>query len=84
MNCHQFTQLNPKERLQFAGELLHAVTTDPEFFEMANEIIDIARKRGAFIGVTIMPDALEFSRGEPYGDNRLFENKVAELKNNDV
>lgn len=55
MLCDKYQRLVPKEKSNFIGELLHAVQSDDDFFDLAEEIIQLAYRRGLFNGVIINP-----------------------------
>ncbi len=55
MICESFEKLTPKERVEYVGELLHAVQSDNSLFEIGKEIIRLGNHRGLFEGVVIFP-----------------------------
>ena len=57
--CNKFEKLNPMEKWILVGELAHAIQSDDEMFEMAQDIITIATLRGLYKGITLMPDREE-------------------------
>jgi len=55
MNCHEFTNLLPKEKTEYIGSLIHACQSDSKLYEMGLRIIKQATKKGLFEGVSIHP-----------------------------
>jgi hypothetical protein len=55
MLCPGYQKLLPREKRDYIGELLHAVQSDDELFELGSEIIQVAYRRGIFDGVKINP-----------------------------
>lgn len=55
MLCENYSRLNPVERIQLIGKLVHAVQNDNFFFDEAVNIIDSAEKSGLFENVKINP-----------------------------
>lgn len=55
MLCTKYFNLVPIEKHAFIGELLHAVQSDDELFELAKDIITLATNKGLFNGVVINP-----------------------------
>jgi hypothetical protein len=56
MLCNKFTELTPKERVIFIGELTHACMNDDFMFDIGKQIINIAENKGLFDNVKIMPE----------------------------
>lgn len=57
MLCNKFTELTPKEKVIFIGELTHACMNDDFMFDMGKQIINIAENKGLFDNVKIMPES---------------------------
>lgn len=55
MNCENYLELSPKEKVEFIGKLIHAVQSDNYTFNKAVLIINRAEKKGLYAGVTINP-----------------------------
>lgn len=55
MLCKSFTKLSIVEKIQFVGELFHAVQSDEDAFNQAKIIIKNGKDRGDFDGVKILP-----------------------------
>lgn len=55
MNCDNYTNLLPKERIDMIGKLIHATQSSNEIFNRAKVLIKQAEKMGLFEGVTINP-----------------------------
>lgn len=55
MNCDKYLSLTPIEKVKFLGELIHCVQSDDFLFEAAGEIIELAKQKGIFNGVKIVP-----------------------------
>lgn len=64
MLCKNYEELGHFDKILYIGELLHACQSDNEFFNKGKSIIDSAKKRGIFEGVTILPDILK----EPHNE----------------
>lgn len=62
MNCEQFMNLSPKEKVMFIGKLNHACMSDDYLFEKANELINIAEAFGIFDKAKIMPNAEDINQ----------------------
>lgn len=56
MICKEYKDLSHLEKVTFIGTLVHAVQSDSKLFEMAQGLIEIAKTKGLFDTVTIMPD----------------------------
>lgn len=56
MICPEYNDLSHIEKVTFIGALVHAVQSDSKLFEMAQGLIEIAKAKGIFDTVTIMPD----------------------------
>jgi len=56
MLCNKFTELTPKEKVIFIGELTHACMNDDFMFDIGKQIINIAENKGLFDNVKIMPE----------------------------
>ena len=56
MLCNKFSELTPREKILFIGELTHACMNDDFMFEIGKEIIKKATTKGIFENVKIMPD----------------------------
>ena len=48
MNCELFDELNTIQKVNFMGQLIHAVQNDDEFFALATTIIKTAYEKGMF------------------------------------
>lgn len=59
MNCTNYRQLTPIEKVMFIGKLHHAAQNDDDIFNICNEIIEGAEKKGLFEGVQIIPKTKE-------------------------
>lgn len=55
MICDKYKNLSPREKIIFIGEVIHAVQSSDTFFNMAEDLIKMARKDGLFDGVIINP-----------------------------
>lgn len=55
MLCNKFTELTPREKVIFIGELTHACMNDDFMFDIGKQIINIAQNKGLFDNVKIMP-----------------------------
>lgn len=55
MNCEQFLNLTPIEKINFTGRLLHAAMNDEKIFRECEKIILKAEAKGLFTGVVINP-----------------------------
>jgi len=55
MLCEEYSKLNPVERIEFIGKLIHAAQNDTVSFNCAGVIISTAEKRGLFDKVKILP-----------------------------
>lgn len=64
MLCDKYMRLSPQERSLFIGNLLHAAQSDDNIFQSAEELINLAERKGLFDGVTIMPER-EIINNEP-------------------
>jgi len=56
MLCKKFSDLNSLERVLFIGELTHACMNDDKLKEMGDLIIKIAKDKGIFENVKILPE----------------------------
>jgi hypothetical protein len=56
MLCSKFTELTPKERVVFIGELTHACMNDDFMYQMEKKLIKMADNMGLFDNVKIMPE----------------------------
>ena len=56
MLCTKYDELSHPEKVQFMGKLCHAAQSDNNLFEVAEELISLATKRGLFDSVIILPD----------------------------
>ena len=56
MLCNKFSELTPREKILFIGELTHACMNDDFMFEVGKEIINTATTKGLFENVKIMPE----------------------------
>lgn len=56
MLCSKFTELTPREKVIFIGELTHACMNDDFMFDIGKQIINIAENKGLFDNVKIMPE----------------------------
>ena len=55
MLCEKYNRLLPIERVMLIGELVHAMQSDNQFFEMSLKIIKTAKRKGLFDNVKILP-----------------------------
>lgn len=55
MLCQKFSDLNSQEKVMFIGELTHACMNDDKLKEMGDLIIEIAKNKGIFENVKILP-----------------------------
>lgn len=55
MICEEFESLNPLERVNYIGEIIHSVQNDGALFNIGKEIIELAKRKGLFEGVIINP-----------------------------
>lgn len=62
MNCQDFQDLSPKERIAFIGELVHIVQSDEHCYDLANELIKLGREKGlmenTIIGLEVFDNEL--------------------------
>jgi hypothetical protein len=56
MLCTKFSELTPREKILFIGELTHACMNDDFMFEVGKEIIKTGTTKGLFDNVKIMPE----------------------------
>lgn len=56
MNCKEYLKLSTEEKVKMIGEIIHAMQNDPVAFMTCRGIINGARARGRFDGVTILPE----------------------------
>ncbi len=59
MLCKKYADLTPNERKDFIGSLHHSCMSDDELFELGKKIIEKAKKKKIFEGVTILPTSPE-------------------------
>lgn len=57
MVCQKFSEKNPLDKVMFIGELTHACMNDDNLHDMGIALIEIARKKGLFDNVKIMPSS---------------------------
>jgi len=55
MVCQKFSDFSTKEKIMFIGELAHACMSDNDILDMGNALIQIAKTKGLFENVKIMP-----------------------------
>jgi hypothetical protein len=58
MVCNNYSNLSPLEKVMFIGELTHACMCDDELYEIGYKIIELAKSKGMFENVKIMPDSI--------------------------
>lgn len=56
MICNKFSELSPFEKILFIGEITHSTMNDDDLFKMGQELIELAKEKGLFNNVKIMPD----------------------------
>ena len=54
--CDKYFNLTPIERVSLVGELVHAIQSDDELFDMANDLIQLGILKGVFINTAILPE----------------------------
>ena len=54
--CDKYFDLTPIERVSLVGELVHAIQSDNELFDMANDLIQLGILKGVFINTAILPE----------------------------
>lgn len=54
--CDKYFYLTPIERVSLVGELVHAIQSDNELFDMANDLIQLGILKGVFINTAILPE----------------------------
>jgi len=54
--CDKCFDLTPIERVSLVGELVHAIQSDNELFDMANDLIQLGILKGVFINTAILPE----------------------------
>lgn len=54
--CDKYFNLTPIERVSLVGELVHAIQSDNELFDMANDLIKLGILKGVFINTAILPE----------------------------
>lgn len=59
MVCEQFDNLTPKEKTEYIGQVVHAIQSDKNLYEMGKEIIRLGNIKGLFEGVIIFPEGSE-------------------------
>jgi hypothetical protein len=64
MICNKYSNLTPVDRVLFIGELTHACMGDDDLYEMGQALIDLARQKGLFDNVVIMPQVLDLAPEE--------------------
>jgi uncharacterized protein YdeI (BOF family) len=55
-NCKEYQKLSTEEKVKMIGNLIHAVQNDAVCFMTARGMINGAKARGVFDGVTILPE----------------------------
>ena len=66
MNCQAYLNLSTEEKVKMIGEIIHAMQNDPVAFMTCRGIINGARARGKFEGVTILPEREKKTVNEQY------------------
>jgi len=56
MTCEKYNNLTPIEKVCFIGQLTHAAMCDEKIFDIANDLIALAVRKGLFNSVTILPN----------------------------
>lgn len=56
MNCDKYMALSIHERNLLTGETIHILQNDDECFQAICKLINKAKKKGVFEGVTILPN----------------------------
>ncbi len=75
MICEKFDELNTLQKVNFMGQLCHAVQNDDEFFALATIIIKTAAEKGMF-------DRVKFNQNtEPVKE--IVDEYIANLSNNE-
>lgn len=64
MICNKYSYLSDTDRVLFIGELTHACMSDDDLFEMGQALIDLARQKGLFKSVVIMPNHIDHKTQE--------------------
>ena len=59
MLCNNYNNLSHVNKIIYIGELLHAVQSDDDLFDLGNLIICNTKDKGLFEGVVILPDHLK-------------------------
>ena len=54
--CDKYFDLTPIERVSLVGVLVHAIQSDNELFDMANDLIQLGILKGVFINTAILPE----------------------------
>ena len=57
MICKNYSELTPIEKVMFIGELTHSCMSDEELFKIGTKLIDVAKAKGIFENVKIMPNS---------------------------
>ena len=56
MICKTYLDLSPIEKVMFIGELTHSYMSDEELYKIGVKLIDVAKAKGIFDNVVIMPN----------------------------
>ena len=54
--CPEFESLSYSEKVKMIGEVVHAVHFDSASFSLAQELLNLAKRKGVLDGVEILPD----------------------------
>lgn len=57
----KYNSLQPIEKVIFTGQILYAIMNDEESFELAEKVITLAKFKGIFNNVEILPERKEKS-----------------------
>ena len=59
MICPEYDNLIPIEKAEYIGSLTHSCMNDSELFRIGLKLIETAKVKGVFSGVTVMPKPIE-------------------------
>jgi translation initiation factor IF-1 len=59
MNCKEYLELTPKERIEMIGSVVHLLQNDTASFYSVSVIINSGKKRSLFNNIKIMPDDIQ-------------------------
>lgn len=64
MLCQKFNDLSHYEKIKYIGELLHSCQSDDFFFSAGESIILLAKEKGMFDNVIILPEQTKIDEQE--------------------